>query len=137
MSEQQIPGGLLGLHHVALQTPKFEETRRFYVNLFGMRIEWEPDADNVYLTGGTDNLALHRTTEDADSNQRVDHVGFIVADPHDVDAWFEHLVANKVEIVAEPRTHRDGARSFYCVDPAGVTVQVIYHPPLSDQKATL
>jgi hypothetical protein len=31
-----------------------------------------------------------------------------------------------------PRTHRDGARSFYCFDPAGNLVQFIYHPPISN-----
>jgi hypothetical protein len=30
-----------------------------------------------------------------------------------------------------PRSHRDGARSFYCLDPAGNTVQMIFHPPLA------
>ena len=34
--------------------------RRFYVDLLGFEIEWEPDADNVYLSSGHDNLALHR-----------------------------------------------------------------------------
>jgi hypothetical protein len=32
----------------------------------------------------------------------------------------------------EPRTHRDGARSFYCYDPEGAVVQVIHHPPVVD-----
>jgi hypothetical protein len=32
---------------------------------------------------------------------------------------------------ASPRTHRDGARSFYCADPEGTVVQVIFHPPLT------
>jgi predicted enzyme related to lactoylglutathione lyase len=36
-----------------------------------------------------------------------------------------------VKILKEPKTHRDGARSFYCLDPAGNTVQMIYHPPLA------
>ena len=26
----------------------------------GMQVEWRPDPDNVYLTSGNDNLALHR-----------------------------------------------------------------------------
>jgi hypothetical protein len=32
----------------------------------------------------------------------------------------------------QPRTHRDGARSFYCYDPDGTVVQVIHHPPVTD-----
>jgi hypothetical protein len=33
-----------------------------------------------------------------------------------------------VVIKAAPRTHRDGARSFYCLDPDGNTVQFIFLP---------
>lgn len=101
-----------------------------------MEIEWEPDKDNVYLTSGTDNLAIHRIVETTDVPQLLDHMGFIVPKLTDVDAWYEYLVEHKVEIVASPRTHRDGARSFYCLDPAGVQVQVIYHPPLSDDRTS-
>ena len=96
-----------------------------------MSVEWEPDADNVYLTSGTDNLAIHRVSENASPSQLLDHIGFIVSSARDVDAWYAYLVEHDVEIVSLPRTHRDGARSFYCMDPAGVQVQVIHHPPLS------
>ena len=112
----------------------YEATRSFYVVVFGMAVEWEPDQDNVYLTSGSDNLAIHRCQAQADARQTVDHIGFIVAQPAEVDAWHEYLLAHDVVVVAEPRTHRDGARSLYCRDPAGLQVQVIYHPPLSDSK---
>ncbi len=125
------PNHLLGLRHVALRTSNYEATRAFYVGMFGMTVEWEPDADNVYLTSGTDNLAIHRDVASANGTQLLDHVGFIVEQPSDVDAWHDYLIEQKVEIVAPPCTHRDGARSFYCLDPAGVRVQVMYHPPLS------
>ena len=36
--------------------------KQFYMDLLGFDVEWEPDADNVYLTSGTDNLALHRAS---------------------------------------------------------------------------
>ncbi len=38
-------------------------------------------------------------------------------------------------MVTEPRTHRDGARSFYCKEPSGVKVQIIYHPPITEYDA--
>lgn len=122
---------LLGLHHVALRTSNYDATRTFYIDVIGMRIEWEPDGNNVYLTSGTDNLAIHRVSESASPSQLLDHIGFIVSKAADVDSWYEYLVDRDVEIVSLPRTHRDGARSFYCLDPAGVQVQVIHHPPLS------
>jgi len=98
-----------------------------------MSVEWRPDPDNVYLCGGNDNLALHRAPSDAVTTgfQKLDHIGFIIHSINEVDEWFEFFKANSVEIRNEPRTHRDGARSFYCYDPDGIVVQMIYHPPIS------
>jgi catechol 2,3-dioxygenase-like lactoylglutathione lyase family enzyme len=54
------PGKTDGLRHVALFVSDYEATEQFYSELFGMEVEWRPDSDNVYLTTGNDNLALHR-----------------------------------------------------------------------------
>ncbi len=129
----QRPGATLGMRHVALNVADIAACERFYVDLLGMSVEWRPDPDNVYLTSGNDNLALH-CVPDAGvplaGSQRLDHIGFFLSSPDQVDDWYEFLNAGNVEIMAPPRTHRDGARSFYCRDPAGTVVQVIFHPPL-------
>jgi catechol 2,3-dioxygenase-like lactoylglutathione lyase family enzyme len=127
------PESTLGLRHVALQVCDLEACERFYTELLGMRVEWRPDNDNVYLTGGADNLALHRITgpHAEAGQQRLDHIGFMLQRIEQVDDWYAFLKENAVRIVKEPRTHRDGARSFYCLDPDGNTVQLIYHPPLA------
>jgi catechol 2,3-dioxygenase-like lactoylglutathione lyase family enzyme len=122
------------MRHIALYTCDLEAAERFYVDLLGMRVEWRPDPDNLYLTSGNDNLALHRSdTEFNPSRQMLDHIGFILTRAADVDEWYAFLGGNGVEMKTEPRTHRDGARSFYCVGPEQVIVQMIYHPPLADR----
>ncbi len=127
------PNSTLGLRHLALYVSEFEATLTFYKDLIGMQVEWSPDDDNIYLSSGVDNLALHRVKEGAqfDGPQRLDHLGFILAAPEDVDDWYAFLANAEVSIVAPPKTHRDGARSFYCKDPDGNIVQLIYHPPIS------
>lgn len=122
-----------GLRHVALSVQRLEACRDFYVNLMGMQIEWQPDEDNIYLTSGNDNLALHRASsrESQAGRQQLDHIGFLLDTLEDVDAWHEFLKAHGVTITKAPKTHRDGARSFYCEDPDGVSVQLIHHPPLA------
>jgi catechol 2,3-dioxygenase-like lactoylglutathione lyase family enzyme len=133
--QTERPGGMLGMHHVALFVHDLQACLVFYRDVVGMQEEWQPDSDNIYLTSGKDNVALHRL--DADQSlqgaQRLDHIGFIMRAPDDVDAWHTHLLANGVKIAQAPKTHRDGARSLYCFDPAGNLVQFIYHPPISDK----
>ncbi len=127
------PSPHAGLRHIALFVEKLEPTLHFYTELLGMDVEWQPDEDNYYLCSGVDNLALHRYHggERPALTQRLDHIGFVLRTPEDVDAWHDFLLANGVRIKAAPRTHRDGARSFYCLDPDGNVVQMIYHPPIA------
>jgi len=101
-----------------------------------MRIEWKPDEDNVYLTSGTDNLAIHRLPEGKDpgSVQSVHHIGFVVREIGDVDIWAERLLKLNIPFANPPKTHRDGARSFYFYDPDGILIQLLYHPPISDNE---
>lgn len=129
----QRPAATLGMRHVALNVSDLEACEQFYAGLLGMVVEWRPDADNVYLTSGNDNLALHRVSghSPAAKGQRLDHIGFFLASEAQVDEWYRFLQAHGVAIKAQPRTHRDGARSFYCSDPEGTVVQVIYHPPIA------
>ena len=127
------PAPTAGMRHVALYVRDLAACEHFYVELLGMAVEWRPDPDNVYLSSGNDNLALHRAKAGAEpgEGQRLDHIGFFLDTPGDVDAWYAFLTANGVHAKCEPRTHRDGARSFYCLDPDGTTVQMIYHPPIA------
>ena len=133
MSESPCrPKPTAGLRHVALFVKGFEACEAFYVELLGMRVEWRPDSDNLYLTSGNDNLALHRAADvDMGGFQRLDHIGFIIESPEQVEAWYQFLLAHDVAMKTKPRLHRDGATSFYCFDPDGNAVQIIYHPPIS------
>jgi catechol 2,3-dioxygenase-like lactoylglutathione lyase family enzyme len=138
-----------GLRHLALGVRQLEAMKRFYVDLLGFEVEWEPDADNVYLSSGLDNLAFHRSTRVStptsaqsgsltasrstpeDGGSTLDHFGLIVRSPADVDAWAAFLESRGVTLDAKPKTHRDGARSCYFKDPDGNSIQIIHHPPIS------
>jgi catechol 2,3-dioxygenase-like lactoylglutathione lyase family enzyme len=98
-----------------------------------MKLEWMPDEDNAYLTSGSDNLALHKLPPGAEPGQAqtLHHIGFVVRKPEDVDAWADRVRGYGIQLAADPKTHRDGARSFYFHDPDGLLIQLIYHPPIS------
>jgi catechol 2,3-dioxygenase-like lactoylglutathione lyase family enzyme len=119
-----------GLRHVALYVKNFDACQYFYTELLGMTIDWQPDADNLYLTSGSDNFALHRAPTDfaPAKHQHLDHIGFFLKERQDVDEWFTYLSSKQVTIKATPKDHRDGTRSFYCADPDGNVVQMIYYP---------
>tara|TARA_Y100001970_G_scaffold289268_1_gene419091 strand:+ start:663 stop:1067 length:405 start_codon:yes stop_codon:yes gene_type:complete len=127
------PGKTNGLRHVAIFVENLSDCESFYTDLMGMEVEWRPDDDNVYLTNGNDNLALHRS-DTVDNDGRLDHIGFFINEKEKVDAWHEFLLAKGVKMLNEPSTHRDGARSFYCLDPSGTRVQIIYHEPIAKSE---
>lgn len=135
----------LGMRHVALNVQDPERSKEFYSRVLRMQLEWQPDPDNVYLTsGGHDNLALHRakgplpgSPGNHESQQRLDHIGFALPTPEDVDAWHSWIVSQGAEIVQPVKTHRDGARSFYFKDPDGILIQMIYHPPIASSIPAL
>ena len=139
-----------GLRHLALNVRHLEEMKRFYVDLLGFAVEWEPDPDNVYLSSGVDNLALHRSApltadrsdpltagrsaSDASGvGSALDHFGLIVREAEDVDRWAAFLESRGVTLQKAPRTHRDGARSCYFRDPDGNSIQIIHHGPISQK----
>jgi catechol 2,3-dioxygenase-like lactoylglutathione lyase family enzyme len=127
-----------GLRHLALNVRDLAAMKRFYVDVLGFAVEWEPDSDNVYLSSGIDNLALHAGAHAAagpssGSWQALDHLGLIVRAADDVDKWAAFVESRGVTLDAKPKTHRDGARSCYFSDPDGNHVQIIHHPPISQK----
>ncbi len=121
-----------GLRHLALNVRDLPAMKRFYVELLGFAVEWEPDADNIYLSSGIDNLALHKAKGEVVTGA-LDHLGLIVRSADDVDQWAAFLEGKGVTLAAKPKTHRDGARSCYFRDPDGNSVQIIHHPPISQK----
>jgi len=123
---------LLGMRHLALRVRDPQASKRFYADCFEMKVVWEPDPDNVYLSSGPDNLALHRA--EVAGPGALDHMGFIVDTREEVDRLAARFRERGVSLATEPRDHRDGSRSFYCLDPDGLRIQVLYEPTLSRQS---
>ena len=121
---------MIGIRHLALRVTDVERSVEFYTGILGMIIEWRPDADNVYLTSGSDNLALHRADGPLTGN-RLDHFGFLLARPEDVDEWALRLAVAGVPLAQMPKTHRDGSRSLYFHDPDENLIQMLFHPHIN------
>ncbi|HEY3305347.1 MAG TPA: VOC family protein [Candidatus Binatia bacterium] len=128
--------GLKGLRHVALKVRDIRRAKDFYQQCFGMEVVWEPDPQNVYLSSGCDNLALHeshRGTDISTGGDSLDHLGFVVESVARVRELEEDFRAKGVKIVQPFKIHRDGSASFYCAAPDGIVIQMLYEPHLSRQ----
>jgi catechol 2,3-dioxygenase-like lactoylglutathione lyase family enzyme len=129
--------GLVGMRHVALKVRDMARAKKFYQEILGMAVVWEPDAQNVYLSSGCDNIALHEITEPviaAAVEKQLDHLGFIVKTVERVKELESEFIACGVTIVHPFKIHRDGSASFYCADPDGIVIQLLYEPTLSRQS---
>ena len=135
MSEEKGAPPLKGLRHLALRVTDMKTSRRFYEEILGMRLVWEPDPDNIYLSFGADNLALHQSPSGeklaAEREQRLDHFGFIAENEAMVDAVAKKMEAAGVPILKPVKRHRDGSYSFYMADPDGNVIQILYEPHIS------
>ena len=123
----------LGIKHIALKVKNFDNCLKFYTDILGMDIDWQPDGDNVYLSNGKDNLALHKDSnlDLGSKNNRLDHYGIMLKTKDDVDYWFNFIKSHNVEIFKDIKDHRDGSRSFYCYDPDKNVLQIMWHPTLN------
>lgn len=125
-----------GLRHLALRVRDVKVSQAFYERLFDMKLVWQPDPDNVYLSTGVDNLALHQVPAEEfekfakSPNHPLDHLGFLMDSPDSVNALFQEVTAQGITIVQPPKQHRDGSFSFYLADPDSNTIQVLFEPSI-------
>ncbi len=130
--------GIRGLWHLALRVRDLARSRAFYEQVFAMKVVWQPDPENLYLSSGADNLALHQIpASERDqytaTGQLLDHLGFVVDSPEAVDRLFARVTGLGGMIKHPPKRHRDGSYSFYLLDPDGNTVQVLHEPALRER----
>ena len=126
------------MRHIALKVRDIAKAKSFYQTMLGMDVVWEPDPQNVYLSSGYDNIALHQVTPGFASvaaEPHLDHFGFIVESIERVKELEQQFRSAGVTIVHPFKIHRDGSASFYCADPDEIVIQMLYEPQLSRQKA--
>ena len=128
------PPAFRGIRHIAFSVTNLEECEKFYTDVMGMELLYRANDNLVYLTCGNDNLSLARAKGTTTEGGVFDHYGFIVESKASLDAWHAYFKSRDVAVLDQPHDHADGARSFHIKDPAGNTIQPIFHPAISDQQ---
>lgn len=125
------------MRHIAVKVRDVARAKQFYQEMLGMEVVWEPDPQNVYLSSGCDNIALHEISSEFAASaveKQLDHLGFVVESIERVKELEGEFIARGVTIVHPFKVHRDASASFYCADPDGIVIQLLYEPTLSGQK---
>src|SRR5918999_3789868 len=94
--------GINGMRHIALKVKNATRSKAFYRERFGMDVVWEPDPQNVYLSSGCDNIAIHEISDDfasAAAELQLDHLGFIVETVERVQELEQEFGCHGVKIV--------------------------------------
>ena len=129
--------GIKGMRHIALKVKDVARSKKFYQEILGMDVVWAPDPQNVYLSSGCDNIAIHQISENSlktPGETQLDHLGFVVESVERVEELESEFRSQGVKIVHPFKIHRDGSASFYCADPDGIVIQMLYEPTLSPQE---
>jgi catechol 2,3-dioxygenase-like lactoylglutathione lyase family enzyme len=129
--------GIKGMRHIALKVRSVAQSKKFYRDVLGLEVVWEPDPQNVYLSSGCDNIAIHEVTESFSKSAAetpLDHLGFVVESIERVEQLESEFRSLGVKILHPFKIHRDGSASFYFADPDDIVIQMLYEPTLSPQK---
>ena len=114
--------GLKGMRHIALKVSDLAQSKSFYQDIFGMDVVWEPDPQNVYLSSGCDNIALHEVSQSFATGapeQQLDHLGFVVETIERVKELEQEFQAKGVTFAQTLRKEPWGARTFIVKDLDG------------------
>lgn len=123
-----------GIHHLGLTVSKLEESAQFFTALLGWKeVRRNDDYPAIFVSDGTIMLTLWATKEqplvgfDKNRNVGLHHVALRIGNENDLNAVYERLSSNGVEIEFAPELLRQGpAKHMMCYDPSGIRVEFIW-----------
>ena len=126
------------LGHVEMLTPKFEESRRFFVDVMGMTQSGEK-GDSVYLRGW-DDYERYSLKLTASKTSGMGHVAFRTRSPQALERRAAALKGSGFDVGWTDGDLGHG-KTFVCKDPDGHVVELYYetewYDPPPDKKPAL
>lgn len=115
-----------GLTHIHLVVRDLERSLKFYTTVFGLKEQFRQGRHMVFLNtpGSRDLVTLNQAgTELAGVTGGVDHFGFRLEDPADLDAAIAEVERAGGKLV-ERGEHSPGVPFAYVKDPDGYVIEL-------------
>ena len=115
-----------GLNHITLRVNNIEKAEQFYSDILGFEIEKKMGRSMTVYRIGKDSLVLVEAEteyERSSKDYRVDHFGFFVDSPEQVDEWAELFREQEVTILSGPSNRKNG-RFVFISDPDGNMIEI-------------
>lgn len=118
-----------GIHHITLRVNRIEAAEDFYGRILGFElIRKMGQSMAVYRIGKEDTLVLVEAETQYDTSSRdfrVDHFGFYLDTPKQVDEMAEYFKENEVTILSGPANRKKG-RFIFVSDPDGNMIEFFH-----------
>lgn len=118
-----------GLNHITIRVNRIDASKEFYGDILGFElVKTMGQSMAVYDVGNGDTLVIveAETSYDPTSRDfRVDHFGFFVDTPKEVDKIAEFLRSKEVTIMSGPANRKKG-RFVFVADPDGNMIEFFY-----------
>ena len=114
-----------GLTHINLLVADVQRAKAFYETVFGLEAMYWDGPDLVFMRppGTRDTITLQQSEDAGRGPGNIDHFGFRLADPADLDAAVEAVAAAGGRLL-ERGEHQPGKRYAYVADPDGHVIEL-------------
>ncbi len=118
-----------GLNHITIRVNRIDASKEFYGEILGFElIRTMGQSMAVYDVGNGDTLVIVEAETSNDSTSRdfrVDHFGFYVDSPKQVDELATYFRDKEVTIMSGPANRKKG-RFLFVADPDGNMIEFFY-----------
>ncbi len=115
-----------GLNHITLRVNNIEKAEQFYSGILGFEIEKKMGRSMTVYRIGKDSLVLVEAEteyEKTSKDYRVDHFGFFVDTPEQVDELAGFFREEEITILSGPSNRKNG-RFVFISDPDGNMIEI-------------
>lgn len=117
-----------GLNHITLRVNDIKRAEAFYSDILGFTLEKKMGQSMAVYRIGTDSLVIveaETAYDNTSKDYRVDHFGFTVSQPEQIDEIAAYMRENDVSIVTGPANRKNG-RFLFITDPDGNLIEIFH-----------